>query len=365
MSNLTTRSVLLTLDCVNLVFLCLCCYVLISKYCRRSHKDPQQLYLINLAFSEVLANVFLIVRDTVNVLRVGKEKTNLLHPTFWIMNMSFVTGVCYIYILARLYVTADRLLHILLHFKYAQCWNIQKAWKLISFTWLSNTLLAIGLSLWTYYKYNYVRYEAKISKAFAVYVLTAIYFIFCIFVFVAYTIMFYTHAQSKRRTTRRRNSREETITLFTFFVNSKFTTSLVLVATYLLLTVIPSVTRSVYYIVGARPPYSLTFCYLITTRLSYTVDGMLYTFLPKGNRMFLRRRLLCQQNIDLNHLRSSMSSNNYKNNNTREESLLLHSKSVWYKSLTHSLFQLHNNIIYILQCFQNWNFEDTRKYSNV
>ena len=303
-SNLITRSCLLAFDTGNLLFLLLCCYLLISKYNSGRRKNPQQLFLINLATSSILTNLFLMIRDAINVARFDRQSNHnittreyiiqeyynvhSLHGSFWCLNMGYTTGISYIYILARFYLTGDRLLHISLHMRYAQYWNIRKTWKLMIVTWLVGLSISIGLALYMYSDYVYVRLEAKISRMFAIYVLSSIYFVFAVFVVIAYYRMFILYARSKRRS-RRRGSREPPTSLITFFVKSRFSVSLALVFSYLVLTVIPSLTRSMYYITGGSPPYPLTFFYLVATRASYTVDGLVYTLLQKENRTLLRK----------------------------------------------------------------------------
>ena len=292
MSNLVTRSTLLALDVGNSIFLSLCCYVLNPKRRRRTpFIDPQEIYVTNLAAAELFANIFLIARDIINIFRLTSKDFDV---PFWSMNMAYVTGIFYICILARFYVTVDRLCHILLHLKYSNHWNIRKTKILLSITWIGNGVISVGMSLLMYFEYEYVKREAKISKAFAVYVRTVIYLIFCVFSFVAYGIMFMSYARPKR-SRRRKGILTRQSSLFKNFITSRFTISLWLVSNYLLLTVIPSLTRSFYYISGAKVPYALTFCYLISTRLSYTIDGIIYTFIPKRNRSFLWKKLSCRK----------------------------------------------------------------------
>lgn len=295
MSTINTRISLLALDVGNVFFLTFCCTLLIMKYLKRTHRDPQQLYLINLAASEIVANILLIVRDTANVIRpVNSKIPSPYHTVFWCLNMAYVSGVSYIYITARFYVTGDRLLHIVLHAKYAQHWTIRRTWKILAVTWFINIFISIGLALLTYFRFDYVRYEAKISRFFAVYILTVVYLLFSVFVVVAYTLMFLNHARSKRHTARKRSTVAPP-SLYSIFTKSRFFISALLVLTYLVLTVIPSLTRAVYLIGGYKVPYPLTFAYLVSTRVSYTVDGVIYTFLQKCIRELLREKFVCTQ----------------------------------------------------------------------
>ena len=319
MSNLTTRNILVAIDVGNCIFLALCFYLLISSYRRREQESPQQLYLVNLAASEILANILLVVRDIINIIRpLDYLVPSILHTTFWCLNMAFVTGVSYIYILARFFVTGDRLLHICLHAKYARYWYISKTWKLIIITWMCNLVISISLSLFTYFNFNYVRYEANISKIMAVYVLTFLHIIFLIFAFFTYFIMFMKYARSKRNSTQTFSNSVEA-PLLQIFINSRFFISLVLISTYLILTVIPSLTRTIHYLAGYKVPYSLTFSYLISTRLSYTVDGCIYTFLQKSVRDILLAKISCQENVPLQSLDLTLGQRNRSVNHNKNK----------------------------------------------
>ena len=310
MASVKTRNILVALDAINFIFHGMCCYLLISKYLRMGKQSPQQLYLINLAASEILANILLVVRDIVNIIRpLDYLVPSILHTTFWCLNMAFVTGVSYIYILARFFVTGDRLLNVLFYAKYARYWCMGKTWKLIIITWMCNLVISISLSLLTYFKFNYVRYEANISKIMAVYVLTFLHGVFLIFTFFTYCVMFRKLVHSQRYFARRRNEKIPQVSLLKIFINSRFFISGLLVSSYLILTVIPSLTRSIHYIAGYKVPYSLTLFYLISTRLSYTVDGIIYTFLQKSIRDLLMKTLFRQhQNQSLSVARISRSS---------------------------------------------------------
>ena len=71
------------------------------------------------------------------------------------------------------------------------------------------------------------------------------------------------------------------------FKTTNFHIPFLLISTYLVLTVIPSITRSFLYLLGYRVPYEWTFFYLCSVRVSYTVDGIIYVFLQRRVRRLL------------------------------------------------------------------------------
>ena len=94
---------------------------------------------------------------------------------------------------------------------------------------------------------------------------------------------------------RRRNSYLESV--YTIFSESRFFVALILNATYLILTVVPSIVRFVWCEVTNEPsPLTLTVFYIISTRISSTTDAIVYIFLSKPIRDFLKGKIVCLRN---------------------------------------------------------------------
>ena len=230
------------------------------------------------------------------------------------MNMFFVTSVQYIYILAMVYITTDRFFRVLSPFKYHAWWNFRKAWKLIAVTWVVCILFGVGMSVFTTFHYTYVRYEARISRLMAVYVLTTMYAASMLISLVAYVYIFtqfgkslrnrsLNHKSDKEESTKLNQTHENThknwyskklMSLSNYaswvrltFKSSKFHIPFLLILTYLIMTVVPSVARSLHFLLGHRLSYEWTFFYLCSVRLSYTVDGVIYVLLQRRVRRLL------------------------------------------------------------------------------
>ena len=98
--------------------------------------------------------------------------------------------------------------------------------------------------------------------------------------------------QRARKTLSIRKMSEKTSWLVRSFSTTKFHIPFLLMFTYLALTVIPSITRSIRYLLGYKShPYEWTFFYLCSVRLSYTVDGVIYVFLQRRVRRWLWNKL--------------------------------------------------------------------------
>ena len=64
-----------------------------------------------------------------------------------------------------------------------------------------------------------------------------------------------------------------------------------LVSSYVVLTVVPSLTRASLYIAEVKFPYAITFWYLLSIRISYTVDGVLYVLMQKKVRILFWKKV--------------------------------------------------------------------------
>ena len=293
MSSETTRNTLIGIDAGNVVFQSLCCYVLTTIYRQSRVKKTQQLYLINLAAIETFSNALLMARDVVN-LKVGRlqpGKVRDVHKTFfWCMNMFYVTGVSYVYLSAMFCITGDRLCLVLFSSNYRCKMTIKRAKRLILSTWVIGIGIGIGFFMLTYFKFDYVRKEAKISKIMSVYVLSTLYAVYLVFVVVAYVSITLKYLIIERRMSLSQaaiSHRPST----TQQHRPRFTLCTFLVITYVSLTLLPSLTRAGMYMAEVKVPYAITYWYLISIRISYTVDGVLYVFMQKKARELLWNNL--------------------------------------------------------------------------
>ena len=289
MSTWTTRSMLIGIDVFNVLFHSLCFYLLISIYQRSQHKKNQEIYLINLSTAEVISNFFLMVRDVVNLRRLSPNNSTGVYDTvFWCMNMFYVTGISYVYILAMLYITGDRLALVLCSLKYKWFMNPKRAKKLVVWTWVISISIGFGFCLLTYFKFDYVRNKAKISRIMAVYVLSLFYASYLVFAVTTYVLIVVKYVITQGRLTTSKGENRAPITRQN---HPRFTLCILLVTTYVVLTVLPTLTRAGLYMTGTQFPYAITYWYLVSIRISYTVDGVLYVFMQKNVQRLLWKKV--------------------------------------------------------------------------
>ena len=208
-------------------------------------------------------------------------------------------------IVALVFVTGDRLLYIRYNTKYTAYWNIDRVWRLLVVSWSCALSIGIAFSLLMYFKYDYVRFEARINRAMTVYALSVLNTIYLVFAVVSYVIMFLHYSASQRRTHIGHSGG-----FFKAFRRSKFFIPVVIVTSSLCLVVLPSLARKSHFILGYKTPYELTFFYLVALRLSYTVDGIIYSLLQRPVRNLLWNII---RNRSCNTMRMSRSTNNTKN----------------------------------------------------
>ena len=118
------------------------------------------------------------------------------------------------------------------------------------------------------------------------YVLTFLFCSYLIFAIITYLILFklYKKSERKRLSTARTTS--------SIFKNSRFYIALIIIGTYLILTVIPCVIDFVWYAVdGVTVPYPVIRYYIISTLLSFTADAFVYILMKDPVRNVLKQKI--------------------------------------------------------------------------
>ena len=134
---------------------------------------------------------------------------------------------------------------------------------------------------------------------------TLLYANYLIFACVAYTLMFRTYLKS-RRNCQTNNYLTTQITVWKLFKNSNFYISTLLVATYFVFMVIPRLTQTIYYIDNNRWTISILYYYMISARVSYLVDALIYIYLQKPVRQLFFKTFNCGRSVScLSHCQPS------------------------------------------------------------
>ena len=103
--------------------------------------------------------------------------------------------------------------------------------------------------------------------------------------------MFYVFASSRRNISAPRDNYAQQQTLFHIFKQSHFGMSLLLISSYLILLVIPSLIKPFYYITQTTQPPEYRLYQSISVRLSDTADAMIYVFISPAARKLLLQKI--------------------------------------------------------------------------
>ena len=272
---------LIILDSSNILLHGLGLSLLISLY-NKCEKTVAQLYLLNLSISKLLKNLIYLLYDAMYITYLSRTKDIY----YIIIYLQLITGtvIYWLYLFAVMFLLVDRLAIVLLNMRYSIIWNIRKARILITTSWffcVSVSFLAFTLV------YNYIgakeltRYNITLKITYYI----AIIFngLFYIFAVLSYIIMF-VKLKSKRRYTNKFSSNQS---LFQVCRNSWFFIVSLLVASFLLLMVIPKLVLSISWINGDHLPEAVRVYIYISIALLDTVDGVIYIFMYAPVQRFL------------------------------------------------------------------------------
>ena len=109
------------------------------------------------------------------------------------------------------------------------------------------------------------------------------------FALVTYLVLFVKYLQSRRNNIQRNPADNVRISPWKAFVGSRFFISVLLIGSYLLLTSVPSLVRTA--LGWTTTDSSGNLSYEVLSRLSYTVDAIIYIYVSKPVRNILLTRL--------------------------------------------------------------------------
>ena len=197
------------------------------------------------------------------------------------LESSLWTGISLNVIMAMFFITGDRILHVSLNMKYSLYFSKRKTYIIITTTWIITLAISIGLGIFPYSPISML-----INQIIVVYLLPVLTVIFAIFALTTYAIMFIKHVKPQRRFNR------STSSIITIFVNSQFFVSVLIIASYLVLTVLPALMQS---FMADLYEYGWVSKYYTRHSLCFstTVDPLIYIFLQKKVRKLFFQKVLC------------------------------------------------------------------------
>ena len=253
-------SILLT--SVNVLLHTICLLLLVNIYRKENEHKPQPLYLINLSFTELtqnLHNLFYIFH--------WYSSTRKMRSLYTIDCMPFMV----MYNISLFLLTADRLCAGLLNLRYKAVCTVYRVKVAILCSWCFSLLVIPSIFVPIYEIYGY-KTIPKAIRIFFDFVDPAIRLCNFLFITTTYIIVFVIFVRSRRRVEAGRS-------IFNIFVRSNFSVALLIVSTWILLTVIPFFTVYILFLtkftIIAQPKMIIHVATLLNF-FSDTVDAIIY-----------------------------------------------------------------------------------------
>lgn len=262
-------------------------YLLKCQY-RLGRKSPQKVFIINLSICELLMNLLETLRSIPRALEVSPKTKLLIDGVQNYVLITMFTGVSFIFYLDMFYITLDRLLSVLLNFRYKFYCTENRARNLMSATWCMGVLITICISL----AHRFVKYDWKPS--FFTYVYPILEFTFILIAIATYLFIFKQYKDSCRKNTRiwrRKTGYNGKVTSIRLFQNSRFFVPLLLIATFIVFMVIPDLVYLFHGILCNNISESLLAACWISYSISNLADAWIYIFMQKSVLRLLKIKL--------------------------------------------------------------------------
>ena len=182
-------------------------------------------------------------------------------------------------------ITADRLLATIFHMRYKAVCTLHRTKILMGVIWM----VCLGVS-GTILTYNYtvkgMFWLEKDRKIYEEYVQMGFFSVYLIFLTIAYTTMFAFYVRSRRSSST--DSSDTNLSTFRLFRRSKFYTSVLLVSSFLVFLLIPTMVIT---ITNRKLPRVVLGMLYLFMSLSDTVDFFIYVFIYRPVFDWLRKTI--------------------------------------------------------------------------
>ena len=270
--------------------------LLINLY-TRNRPTTQQIYLLHLSICEGITNLIYVIQTFPSFLSISANTSAVVRKMLEVLYfINFILMYMVIY-MTMLLMTLDRLMSVVLNFKYSNYWNPNKTKKSIILMWCVCILATISFLL--PYKFNSLLW----GESFGVYFYPVSNIAFLLLASVTYIFMFWKYKNSQRIKQRQRRSTvgqtttfvpNHKLTLIKVFLQSRFYISVLIILTYVLFIIIPYCTYLLYrYAIKGKsqiPEHIMTILHPFT----YLSDAVIYIFMQPRVRKLLWRWMNCK-----------------------------------------------------------------------
>ena len=306
------------LDFVNIVLHSTGIFLLVVLY-KKGNRGFPKLYIINLACSGLAWNMLAAALNVITAITRSYNHTGL---ALW---FALWTGVNFNVICAMFYITGDRLLQVWLNIKYTFHWNVRKTSILIISTWITNVSISAGfaasLIVATSHSGDHIKRVYDVYVIVDTYVPPILQITYFIFSSITYCVMFMKYLKSKRIF---QQPDSTSLSARKIFLRSRFFISVLLISSFLVLTVIPTLVCNIWALTSphtfrmTNEPARIFMIYTnVSIRLTHTIDAVIYIFLQPRVRRLLIQKIFCRKTSIYNITMSRITGN------TEHEQLIL------------------------------------------
>lgn len=261
------------------------CYLLASIF-REGNGNIQLVYLLNLGISEAVINFLGILLTPLSSFGTFSTATiSATHQVQYSIMIVLETGVLLVYYLCMVYITLDKLFEVKLNIKYPIYMNERRAKYLMIVTWIACLGFGSFVCIWFHTVKN------KLEEPFVKYVYPTLDIGYLVLASVSYVIIFQKFKESRSAPLRHRLNKGKKLNTFQVFRKSNFYVSGLLIASFILLMVIPDLVYLVIGILKAEKTDELVAYCFLSILLSYFVDGFIYILLQRKVRMKLKKKI--------------------------------------------------------------------------
>ena len=254
-----------------------CSLLLLNIYRKNDGPGVQQLYLLNLSAVELIKNLFFLVFCVSIVVEF-----QLPHTIMWLC----YSCIDLIFILVMTIITADRLIASLLNLQYAGTFTPFRAKITIFCAWFVSFILTPSMFGILYAAHGFTALDDAVSYTHK-FIFPTLYVLYIVFASITYLIMFMIFVRSRRRSSYAQQS------AFQLFTHSKFYVALLLIASFLLFSVIPMLIKSGMRLKIIAQNQNVDNVMNICFYISDTADGIIYILFYPPVRNILRK-VLCK-----------------------------------------------------------------------
>ena len=267
------------------------CYLLHSTI-KKGRGYIQQLFIMNLSVSELLKNLLKLFRYTIQLTGLFYTLPQALNVAVFYVRLNHIWGVYMLSYLSMLYITADRLLATTLNLKYKLYITELKAKVLVVFSWVVVLLFSFSLSI-LHHTTGFVIDNIHAASFYAV-----SHIFYTVLAIFTYLSIFGKFTRSRRLLSEKDGHEKTEICrnkqgTFDAFRHSRFFICVLIITSYLILTVIPGLVYIKLKTRSSLMKYSVHICYI----LSDTVDACIYIFLQRTLRSLLMEKIKFVCNI--------------------------------------------------------------------